>query len=643
MSDAELHSLIAALRQPGAPNRAIAATQAGDLGLESAIPALVGCLADADVAVAEASAEALVMLRSAAVAAAVAPLIRSEDLPERNHALAILGRLGPLAGDVLAPLCCDPDPDVRLFAVETLSAGGVTDRAAELIERLEDDNVNVATAAAIGLGRLGDRRAVGPLLGRLAGETWIKVAAMRSLAELGGPQAETALVGLLEAEEPLVSFSAAEALALAGTASSLPPLRALLEHDRADLRDAAGRALVRILAREGLHQEAAEVMGTETILRLAQGADRETAATAAEILARMEGEQVDEIIATMLRRRALDVPARLQQAICARKPSGSRPFIAVLDDEECSYAARETAIHVLRRRGTPRALGALRAHLKYGDHGLRPTLVRALGSFEGGAGLDDMVQAVGDSDALVRLAVAETLDPARSASERDALTEMLADRATSVRRAAVEQLRRTLGERSRESLLGMLGHHKGRVLESVIRLLGEQLDGGVAARLIDLGRQRSGDRILATLAATLLDDEGLLSPDQRVEVEGWLRELSRHADEQVRAAAMRSFRGLDSAAARDELLHRLENDDARQVRYEAAVSLGSHRDERVVEALLARLDGAEPYVQAAILEALGQQRAPGARAAMARFAGEGPEALADVARASLARLEGEEC
>jgi len=120
--------LAAALSEPDATARALAAGRLADIGDRHAVPALLAALADADAHV-------------------------------REEAARALGRVGDPAalGALVAALHDDPGPHVREEAATAVGAlaGADADAAAALVDALGDRHVAVRRAAAEALARMG--------------------------------------------------------------------------------------------------------------------------------------------------------------------------------------------------------------------------------------------------------------------------------------------------------------------------------------------------------------------------------------------------------------------------------------------------------------------------------------------------------
>ncbi len=188
--------LLADLKAPDAEVRRFAIEDLGDAGEAAAIPHLVTCLNDPAVSVREAAADALVAIGGEAVGKAVIPLLYSENTALRNLATEILEQVGGECIEDLLALCSSPSADIRKFVVDILGKiGEVThiENIAPIITCLADDNPNVAGAAAEALGKIGNTRAIKPLLEAMSGQEWLQCNVIDAIAQIGGREARQAL------------------------------------------------------------------------------------------------------------------------------------------------------------------------------------------------------------------------------------------------------------------------------------------------------------------------------------------------------------------------------------------------------------------------------------------------------------------
>ncbi|HEY1159153.1 MAG TPA: HEAT repeat domain-containing protein [Terracidiphilus sp.] len=141
-----------------------------------------------DTAVREAILNTLLRLNDPSVSSGLADCLRSEDAALRNEAIETMKRLGSDAAPLLLSLLADPDPDVRIFAVNILDSERHPEVESWLIEVIEQDaHVNVCATAADLLCEVGTEAAIDPLVrlkARFASEAYIQFAAALALKRI---------------------------------------------------------------------------------------------------------------------------------------------------------------------------------------------------------------------------------------------------------------------------------------------------------------------------------------------------------------------------------------------------------------------------------------------------------------------------
>jgi len=141
-------------------------------------------------------------LEASAAAPALAELL-TRDEPEalRIEVLRALMRIG--AGGVrpkVLPLLDDPSPQVRSIATRVLAELGGDDLAPRLLESLEAEDPNAKYHAVMGLLALGARSSAGkiaPLALAVRNPDWVRLAALKAIEKLGGPDEIRTLKPLL--------------------------------------------------------------------------------------------------------------------------------------------------------------------------------------------------------------------------------------------------------------------------------------------------------------------------------------------------------------------------------------------------------------------------------------------------------------
>ncbi|MEM6455735.1 MAG: HEAT repeat domain-containing protein [Acidobacteriota bacterium] len=143
----------------------------------------------------------------------------------RNAAVEMLKMRGSRGFSLSLQLLKDEDPDVVLQAVIILTHLRDPRALEPLRSALHHEDPNIVQEAIVAIGQLGDARAIPDLLGFLAADPWLQMAAVQALGNLRSPVAVPHLKKLLT--DFMAGPLAAEALARIGGASAF---RALANH-----------------------------------------------------------------------------------------------------------------------------------------------------------------------------------------------------------------------------------------------------------------------------------------------------------------------------------------------------------------------------------------------------------------------------
>jgi HEAT repeat protein len=131
-------------------------------------------------AVRQAILSALLRLHDPSIGSGLADCLRSEDAALRNDVIETFRQLGDEIAPTLRSLLTDPNPDVRIFAVNILDSEHHPDAEQWLLEIIEHDaHVNVCATAVDLLCEVGSEAAIDPLLhlkARFADEAYIQFA-----------------------------------------------------------------------------------------------------------------------------------------------------------------------------------------------------------------------------------------------------------------------------------------------------------------------------------------------------------------------------------------------------------------------------------------------------------------------------------
>ena len=143
--------------------------------------------------------------------------LKSEDVEERLEAIRTLGQIDdPKATEALVGVASDLDMRVRIKAIDTLGLVKAKDATPLLVQQLFMRDTDLGTKQRIlaSLGKIGDRRATGPIMDFLSRDIdpAVRGNAIFALGDIGDPAALPSLEGLAkDGEDPLLRSLAAEA------------------------------------------------------------------------------------------------------------------------------------------------------------------------------------------------------------------------------------------------------------------------------------------------------------------------------------------------------------------------------------------------------------------------------------------------
>ena len=170
-------------------------------------------LADADPGVREEAARLLETLATEEAAALTVPYIASDDITVRNLAGEVLMKIGAPAVPALASALDDPHHDVRKFAIDVLAQLPARPLAGCIAARLRDEDDNVVLAAVDALGNLGAVEYHDALRDLYDRRPLARPGIVAALGAFGSEADLGFLEGALADEDPVVQYTAAEALA----------------------------------------------------------------------------------------------------------------------------------------------------------------------------------------------------------------------------------------------------------------------------------------------------------------------------------------------------------------------------------------------------------------------------------------------
>src|SRR6478752_6156335 len=149
-----------------------------------------------------------------------------ENAVRRNAGLSALERQGPYAVPHLTVMLGDADPELVMFALQSLARIGYAPAGRSILPLLHHSDPNVAQVAIEAVGQLRTGEAVPALLTLVDGELWLQLAAINALGAIGAPEAVGPLMSLVP--DSVLAEPAVQALRGIAAPESLEPLLAIL-------------------------------------------------------------------------------------------------------------------------------------------------------------------------------------------------------------------------------------------------------------------------------------------------------------------------------------------------------------------------------------------------------------------------------
>jgi HEAT repeat protein len=475
-------------------------------------------------------------------------LISNDDAIRRNAALEALMKAGRRSVPALLRALRDPDPEVVMFAASTL--GKTRDRSAipHLADVLKHDDLNVCQAAIESLGELRAVSTLDALAALLKGHTWLRIAVVHSLGEIGDARSVPTLIRLLD--DPELRDGATAALGKIGGLDAIDALVRRLDGNSGSAADfkfcleALGSALVRLA-------DPSVLLRMPSWVRLADKAATTLAVPLNETL-RLTGGEANSPEALLTKEAAIDLVRCLHLEACY-----ADMIAASAESRLCEvvlFAAAE--------------IGAglepyLTAALGHPDGNVRKFACRAMTAVSGESGAKSVVALLTDTEETIRAAAVGVLGRLHQTDALAGIVERLVDESKAVRRAAIGALAR------------------------------------MDARLVTVALLRNRRVLTERHIDVLCVMRNNPHPLQR----GFVETSLGHANEQVRGAAIAAF-----AAQGSDLVDTLEPmlaDRSAEVRRSAISALSRCPSERTRQLLLALLDR-EKEARAEVIRALGR-------------------------------------
>jgi HEAT repeat protein len=589
-------SIVGDLESEDAELRRLAIERSRTLPWDEAIRLLVDRLGDASWRVRKAAVERLVACPDSAhtAEALIGALADGENPGRRNAAVEALVACGARVVPYLVAAMTDRDGDVRKLVVDALA--GIRDERATtaLIERLRDGDPNVRAAAADALGAMGGASVASALrevATRADEDRLVRFSALHALGVLEVPIVARDLSPVLE--DPVLRPAGIDLLGRSDDEEAVDVLLKALATDSRTTREAAMRALLRVLSR--LDGARAERLVAEV---------REAAAAAPALVEIAVERLADAPLSTRL------VLVQFLGLLASER--GAVPILLAGRDE----ALTQVALGTLEQLGAvaERAIDQRWSDL---DGRARRDACALFGRLRGERSATRLLDALDEGDPELRTAAVRGIGARRLADALPLLVRRLERMASEGDREGEEEVA-ALTEAL--TLLASPGGHAG-VAEQTLQLLASRLDGAhedvrlAIARVLGRIGRREDTRLVTLLLKdpsprvrrAAVDALARLDPETAAEP---LRLALADESPPVRIAAADALGASLRPGVIDDLRRLAEDEDAR-VRVAAIRSIGLHAerasDGASRQAALGRVEAAvadEPLVVLAALEVL---------------------------------------
>ncbi len=416
-------------------------------GDASLLRELLPLLDDPQTAVREEIIEAIGSLGGQSSVEAIRPMLSDASAAVRTKAIRILAKLQVDPAWIRQALD-DPEPCVRVAAIQGLVDLKARDSASEIAARIFDSNAQVTSIAIFALGQLGAvERATDLALLLDSDVCWFHFDAIPAAAEMGAPYLSSHLLRFLKCGDPRLRAQAAEALIKLQAIDQCESIAELLSHPSVDIRSTALRLLTSLEEQAAIphllqslsdpdphiRSQAIHAIGklglrgaVDDIERSLRDSSPSCRADAAAALAVLRAKEHSRSIAALLSDPQEDVRRSALEAIRELHAVDEAPAVAILLSDP-SWFIRSSACRTLDDLGGRSFADRVATLLTDENPYVRLSAVWALHRFDRIEDVPGIAALLEDDDAGVRYAVIYTLSKRKNPGLRPRLGQLLSN------------------------------------------------------------------------------------------------------------------------------------------------------------------------------------------------------------------------
>ena len=573
-----------------------------DVGREryvDALPILANMLLEATGGVRETLIDTFKEIGGEEPVAQLVKLIYHSNFTARNDAMEIISEIGEPGIPILIPYLEDESEEIRKFIVDMFGVMETPMAVDPLIKMKDDPDVNVRSAVAESLGKIGDPRGVETLLELLDADAWTRTYVIEALASFDDPEIAVKILPFIDEENPMIVLSSLKTLGSVGDGETVAELLKKLGKKDDFIDSYIIFAIGKIVERLDLelnnedHPELSS--NVSIILENLENEDAETSDMAALLLAKIHSPATIKSIIRFAMQHE-EIPYAVEDILSTPDETAVDAILNEID--LLTTKNLEFFIRCLGNSGSEKVLPFLYKCLESEEEEIRMAAINALGSVGSISSVPHIIKMLTDPVGHVRRTASKCLGEIHSEESVPELFKVVSDVYEDVRTEAARALVNIGGEGTMDRLSKMLQDKKesARVAGTFALSIADSIAGYEEDLIEVLNDSNWKVRKYAVTALGKIKTEKAM--------ENLILSLSDENNE-VKMKVINMLCDSESPTVCDAIIPLLGDGDV-WVRYEAARGLRRVRTEEVIDALIASLQDESPVVQVAALESLGE-------------------------------------